>query len=46
MVGVTQPDVPRAEPLDDAEAWPMTDREHLATFGWAWDDPNATEVEA
>lgn len=22
---------------------PMTDRDHLATFGWAWDDPDKVE---
>lgn len=32
--------------LDELETSPMTDREHLTTFGWAWDDPNAVEVEA
>lgn len=32
--------------LDELEPRPMTDREHLSTFGWAWDDPNAVEVEA
>lgn len=32
--------------LDELETRPMTDSEHLATFGWAWDDPDLVEVEA
>lgn len=32
--------------LDELEPTQMSDREHLATFGWAWDDPDTTEVEA
>jgi hypothetical protein len=26
---------------DEAEQRPMTDAEHKAVFGWAWDDPDA-----
>jgi hypothetical protein len=37
---------PPVDELDELETRPMTDHEHLATFGWAWDDPNAVEVEA
>jgi hypothetical protein len=34
--------------LEDEERTPrpLTDRGHLSIFGWAWDDPDATEVEA
>lgn len=32
--------------LEELDTRPMTDHKHLATFGWAWDDPNGVEVEA
>jgi hypothetical protein len=44
MTAATAP--PVADELEELEPRPMTDREHLATFGWAWDDPAAAEVEA
>lgn len=29
--------------LDELDQRPMTDSEHAATFGWAWDDPDKVE---
>jgi hypothetical protein len=37
---------PPVDELDELETRPMTDYDHLATFGWAWDDPNTVEEAA
>lgn len=31
---------------EEREHAPMSDKEHLRTFGWAWDDPDSVEAAA
>lgn len=35
--------LPNIMPEDEDVVRPLTDRDHLSTFGWAWDDPDHVE---
>lgn len=34
---------PVVDEFEELETRPMNDRDHRATFGWAWDDPDEVE---